>query len=208
MKLKNEFNVEKIIFVGDRGMRIKYNINNSEDLKKIGIQFITGLTTNEIKDLISTNVIQLSLFSQDLAEVETEDDERFVLSVNPDLEYTQRQYLDNQREKFLAKLKHIKNSWNLRRLQNRDNELKIIKKETKNKKLKTNFNTKDMTKLKNIIILLFICMQININAQKFFAKIIFFLLRDAINCVCTLYLFFKLINCKVNTFLFTKKIFF
>ncbi|MDR2571058.1 MAG: hypothetical protein LBD23_12345, partial [Oscillospiraceae bacterium] len=30
MKLKNEFHAETIIFVGDRGMRIKYNINNSE----------------------------------------------------------------------------------------------------------------------------------------------------------------------------------
>jgi len=106
------------------------------------------LTKNEIKGLINREIIQLSLFSQNLAEVETDDGERFVLTINPDLEYTQRQYLDGQKEKTLQKLKEIKNSWNLRRLQNRDNELKIKNKETKNKKLKTNFTTKDFDRYK------------------------------------------------------------
>ena len=148
MKLKKEFQAGTIIFVGDRGMRIKYNINNSEELKNIGLQFITGLTKNEIKELVSSNIIQLSLFSQDLAEVETEDGERFILSTNPDLEYAQRQFLDNQKEKAKNRLKAIKNNWNLRRLQNRDNELKITNKETKNKKLKTTFTTKDIDRYK------------------------------------------------------------
>jgi len=97
LKLKKEFRVETIIFVGDRGMRIKYNIENSDELKNSGLQFITGLTKTEIKGLISKNVIQLSLFSHDLAEVETDDGERFVLSINPDLEYSQKQYLDYQK---------------------------------------------------------------------------------------------------------------
>jgi transposase len=86
IKLKNEFKAETIIFVGDRGMRIKYNIDNSKELQDSCIQYITGLTKTEIKDLISTGIIQLSLFSKDLAEIETEDGERFILSVNPDLE--------------------------------------------------------------------------------------------------------------------------
>ena len=58
LKLKIEFQAETIIFVGDRGMRIKYNINNSEDLKNSGIQFITGLTKNEIKGLITDGIIE------------------------------------------------------------------------------------------------------------------------------------------------------
>jgi transposase len=148
LKLKNEFQAETIIFVGDRGMRIKYNINNSEDLADSGIQFITGLTKNEIKDLLSNNVIQLNLFSQHLAEVETDEGERFVLSNNPDLEYVQRQYLDVQKDKSQKRLKEIKNNWNLRRLQNRDNELKMKNKETKNKNLKIKFTTKDFDKYK------------------------------------------------------------
>ena len=112
------------------------------------MQFITGLTKTEIKDLISKEIIQLSLFSQSLAEVETDEGERFVLSLNPDLEYAQRQYLDTQKEKVQKRIKEIKENWNLRRLQNRDNELKILNKETKNKKLKTAFTTKDIDKYK------------------------------------------------------------
>jgi transposase len=148
IKLKNELQAETIIFVGDRGMRIKYNINNSEELKNSGLQFITGLTKNEIKSLISENVIQLNLFSQDLAEVETDNDERFILSINPDLEHAQRQFLDNQKTKAQNRVKEIEGSWNLRRLQNRDNELKIKNNETRNKKLKTKFTTKDIDKYK------------------------------------------------------------
>jgi transposase len=148
LKLKNDFQAETIIFVGDRGMRIKYHINNSEELKNSGLQFITGLTKAEIKDLVSCNIIQLSLFSQNLAEVETDDGERFVLSVNPDLEYSQRQFIDTQNDKAQRRLKEIKDNWNLRRLKNRDNELKIKNKETKNRKLKTGFTTKDIDRYK------------------------------------------------------------
>jgi transposase len=148
IKLKNDLKAESIIFVGDRGMRIKYNLNHSEDLQNCGLQFITGLTKTEIKDLISKEIIQLSLFSQSLAEMETDEGERFVLSLNPDLEYVQRQYLDTQKNKVQKRLKEIKENWNLRRLQNRDNELKILNKETKNKKLKTAFTTKDIDKYK------------------------------------------------------------
>ena len=114
MKLKNEFQTETVIFVGDRGMRIKYTMDNNEELKKSGIQFITGLTRNEIKSLINNNIIQLNLFSKELAEVETPEGERFVLSTNPDLEYMQRHYLDIQKKKACERLKEIKQYWNLR----------------------------------------------------------------------------------------------
>ena len=148
MKLKEEFHAETIIFVGDRGMRIKYNIEHSEALKNSGLQFITGLTKSEVKALICEDVIPLSLFSQDLAEVETEDGERFVLSVNPDLAYVQKQYLDIQKDKTQKRIKEIKSKWNLRRLQNRENQLRIKNKETKNKNLKTTFTIKDIDKYK------------------------------------------------------------
>jgi transposase len=148
LKLTKEFEAEMVIFVGDRGMRIKYNIENSEALKNTGLQFITGLTKAAIKDLIHQEVIQLNLFSYDLAEIETDDGERFVLSLNPDLEQDEQQYLNQQKEKTFQRLKEIKTGWNLRRLQNRDNELKIKNKETKNKKLKTAFTIKDIDRYK------------------------------------------------------------
>jgi len=146
--LQKEFKTKTIIFVGDRGMRIKYNIDNSEDLKTSGIQFITGLTKTEIKNLISSDILQLSLFSEDLAEVETEEGDRYVLSSNPDLEFSQRKWLEIQKDKIETILKEIKSSWNFRRLLNRDNELKIKNNETKNKNLKTKFTTKDIDRYK------------------------------------------------------------
>jgi transposase len=164
LNLKNQFQATTIIFVGDRGMRIKYNINNSEELKKCGLQFITGLTKSEIKGLLSDNTLQLSLFSQNLAEVTTDDGERFVLSINPDLEYAQRQYIDIQRDRTQKRIKEIKDNWNLRRLQNRDNELKIKNKETKNRKLKTSFTTKDIDRYKK---------QVNHALEKFKMQIYF-----------------------------------
>jgi transposase len=148
IKLKAELGAETIIFVGDRGMRIKSNINNSEELKNSGLHFITGLTKNEIKSLISEKTIHMSLFSQDLAEVQAEDGDRFILSVNPDLEYSQRRYLDIQKSKTQERVKEIHAKWNLRRLENRDNELKIKNKETKSKKLKIKFTTKDIDAFK------------------------------------------------------------
>ena len=151
LKLKKEFKAETIIFVGDRGMRIKYTIDNSEELKDSGLQFITGLTKNEIKSLLSEGVIRLNLFSQELAEIETDEGDRYVLSNNPDLEYVQRKYLDTQKEKTEKRIKEIKGNWNLRRLQNRDNELKIKNKETKRKNLKIQFTTKDIDRYKKQI---------------------------------------------------------
>jgi len=151
LKLKKEFKAETIIFVGDRGMRIKYTIDNSEELKESGLQFITGLTKNEIKSLISEGVIQLNLFSQELAEIETDEGDRYVLSNNPDLEYVQKKYLDTQKGKAEKRIKEIKSNWNLRRLQNRDNELKIKNQETKRKNLKVQFTTKDIDRYKKQI---------------------------------------------------------
>ena len=162
--LKKYFAAETIIFVGDRGMRIKYNINNSEELKNSGLQFITGLTKTEMKELLSNNTIQLSLFSENLAEVETDDGERFVLSVNPDLEYSQRQYLQMQKDKAQKRIKEIKDNWTLRRLQNSENELKIIKKEAKNKNLKIKFTVKEIDKYKK---------QVNHALEKFKMQIYF-----------------------------------
>jgi len=150
MKLKTDFEVETIIFVGDRGMRIKYNLNDSEALKNSGLQFITGLTKTEVKDMIQKDIIQLNLFSQDLAEIETEEGERLILSINPELEKSKRQYLDNQINKAQQRVKEIQKNWNLRRLQNIENQLKLNDPQTKNKnrKLKIEFTTKDIDKYK------------------------------------------------------------
>ena len=70
--LKKEFGVEQLIFVGDRGMEIMYNLENDAELLELSeehIDFITGLTHTEITSLITRGHIQLDLDKRDLAEL-------------------------------------------------------------------------------------------------------------------------------------------
>jgi hypothetical protein len=94
--LRQDFGINDIIFVGDRGMRIRYHLENNEDMQNENIKFISGLTQAEIQHLINEKKIELSLFDQELAEVYDEN-YRYILSVNPDLEFQQKQYLYNKK---------------------------------------------------------------------------------------------------------------
>jgi len=67
--LKETFGAEHIIFVGDRGMKIRYNLEKMNKLERSGIDYITGLTKDEIKLLLKKGDLQLDMFSEDLAEV-------------------------------------------------------------------------------------------------------------------------------------------
>ena len=56
--------------------------------------------------------------------------------------------MKSKKNRAQKRLKEIKDNWNLRRLLNRDNELKIINKETKNRNLKIKFTTKEIDRYK------------------------------------------------------------
>ena len=152
--LRKDFGIKDIIFVGDRGMRIRYHLENNEDMQEYNIQFITGLTQAEITNLIDEKKIELSLFDQELAEIYDEN-YRYILSVNPDLEFQQKQYL-NHKKGYVEKLvNEVYNSWKNRKFKNMENKIKITEKKTKNKKLKTEFSEKDIDQFKkrvNIIL--------------------------------------------------------
>ena len=45
--IKAEVNAEQLIFVGDRGMKIRYNLSEMEEAEKEGINYITGLRSEE-----------------------------------------------------------------------------------------------------------------------------------------------------------------
>jgi transposase len=139
--LKKELGISEFIFVGDRGMQIMYHLENDENLKDIN--FITGLTRSGIDDLLKREVIELSLFSKELAEV-TEGGKRYILSVNPELEASGRLYHKHRKDHTDELLKLINTSWKNRKFKNMENELKIQKGETKNKKLKTSFTAKEL----------------------------------------------------------------
>ena len=145
--LKQEFGVEELIFVGDRGMQIMYHMEEDEDIKDSGIGFITGLTRKGIEEMMGRGVIQLSMFSKELAEV-TDSDKRYILSVNPDLEASEHLYLKHKKEQVDSLLERISTSWKNRRYKNMENTLALQKGEKKSKKLKTEFSPKDIDNYK------------------------------------------------------------
>jgi transposase len=146
--LKEEFGVEELIFVGDRGMQISYHLEQEADLKELKeIKFITGLTRAEIEELIKKKVIQLSLFGKKLAEV-TDGNFRYVLSINPELQDADILYLEHQKMRVDGLLEEIRNSWEKRNLKNLENSERLKNSKEKNKKLKTQFVEKDIDKYK------------------------------------------------------------
>ena len=86
-RVRKRFGINRIVFVGDRGMITSARIN--EDLRGIkGLDWISALRTEGIRQLMAADAIQLSLFEkQDLAEVTSEHfpGERLVVCRNPAL---------------------------------------------------------------------------------------------------------------------------
>jgi len=140
--LKTEFGVERIIFVGDRGMQIMYNLDKEPDLQDEDIDFITGLTRTQIDTLLSEGVIELGLFNTDLAEV-TVDGKRYILSVNPSLEAKEQFWMENAHKRTDALVENIRKSWEKRCDRNRENRLKQAENKKKYKHLKTELTVKD-----------------------------------------------------------------
>lgn len=79
-KVTERFGGKAVTFVGDRGMLKSQQIM---DLVDEGFHYITAITKPQIEALLKKNVIQLELFDQDLAEVETDEGIRYVLRRNP-----------------------------------------------------------------------------------------------------------------------------
>lgn len=97
-KCKERFRCEKVTLVGDRGMIKSGQI---KDLKKYGFHYITAITKSQIETLIKKNVIQYTLFDDQLIEIEYEN-ERYLLRRNP----VRAEEIDKSRA---DKQKHIKN---------------------------------------------------------------------------------------------------
>lgn len=144
--IKKEFNAGQVIFVGDRGMKIRYNLETLDEGDKEGIQYITGLTHPEILDLLGNNIIQLSLFSKDIAEVEHEG-ERYVLSVNAALQEQELSYLKTIRGIVDDEISEVKASWEKRRRMNIEN-IEKLNNGHKNKKLVVSFSEKKIDSFK------------------------------------------------------------
>jgi transposase len=84
-KVRHRFGLERVVFVGDRGLITQARIN--EQLKNIeGLDWITALRAPQIRQLVEQEYLQLSLFDQqDLAEIQSPDypGERLIACRNP-----------------------------------------------------------------------------------------------------------------------------
>jgi transposase len=80
-KLKKEFGVERVVFIGDKGMIKQQQIDTitSDDYKW---NYITTITKAQIETLLNNNIIQLSMFDDELTEV-IDNDIRYILRRNP-----------------------------------------------------------------------------------------------------------------------------
>ncbi len=145
-KIKNEFGSKSLVFVGDRGMRIRYNLEAMQESDKAGVNYITGLSIEEIKGLIKDDIIQLDLFSKDLVEIES-DGQRYVLCTNPDLEKENSLSRSILKDKCESAICNIKLSYENRKKTNQNN-LKRIAEGDKNKKLVVSFSEKQIDSYK------------------------------------------------------------
>ena len=78
-KVADRFGCKRITFVGDRGM---IKSTQKEELAKSGFSYITALTRKQIEKLEKQGIIELSLFDENLCEVE-KDGLRYILRSNP-----------------------------------------------------------------------------------------------------------------------------
>jgi len=140
--IKEQFGAETIVLVGDRGMRIRLNLEELSEEEKQGISYISALSSSEIRALIKDNIIQLELFSKDLVEIE-DGEIRYVLCNNPILQKEKNQTREDLKSRFEQEISSIKKSWDKRHKQNLDN-IKKIEKGNGNKKLVTAFTNKKL----------------------------------------------------------------
>lgn len=118
--LKKDFGVERIIFVGDRGMKIRYNLEMMTEVELSNIEYITGLTKNEIKELIKNEILQLDMFSKKLVEV-SDGSIRYVLSINPVISENSNKVRTTRRNKFEDAINELQQKWQKKKNQNEIN---------------------------------------------------------------------------------------
>ena len=108
--VKERFGIERVILVGDRAM---ITDAHAATLKALGAGFVSALKTAQIRKLIGSGELQLSLFDQrNLAEITSDEfpDERLVVCRNPHLaaeRARKREDLLAATERELAKVKHM-----------------------------------------------------------------------------------------------------
>ena len=119
-KLKENFGVERVIFVGDKGMVKSGQIAEIES-DKYKWNYLTTITKQQIKTLISENIIQLDLFAEKIIEIKTEDNIRYILRRNP----VRAEELKQNRESKIDKIKSLVSEQNTYLQEHKKAQLKV-----------------------------------------------------------------------------------
>jgi transposase len=98
--VKEQFRVEELIFVGDRGM---VKSKGKQALEQAGLRYITALTNPQIRRLLNERILQMELFSEQICEVE-DDGVRYVLRKNEAEAARERHRLEDKLEKLEGKI--------------------------------------------------------------------------------------------------------
>ncbi|MGH9439048.1 MAG: IS1634 family transposase [Terriglobia bacterium] len=98
--LQGQFGVSELVFVGDRGM---VKSKGKEALSAAGLRYITALTDPQIRRLLGQGTLQLSLFSEQVCEVEGEG-VRYILRKNESEARREQRRLEDKLAKLEAKI--------------------------------------------------------------------------------------------------------
>lgn len=144
--LRQSFNAKNIILVGDRGMRIRLNLEEMNDDEKQGISYISALSNSEVRALLKEGTIQLSLFSKELVEIEDKG-VRYIMSNNPILEQEKGAVRESLKQRYEQGVLLLKQTWQKRKDKNTNNQDRLDKGD-KNKKLVTRFTEEKLDNFK------------------------------------------------------------
>ena len=132
-KVADRFGATDVTFVGDRGMIKSTQV---EDLSDKHFHFITAITKAQIETLLKNNIIQMSLFYNEIVEVES-DSIRYILRRNPvrlleindsyDSKMKRLNKLINEQNSYLKEHKKAKVEVAVKRIDEKIKRLKLSK---------------------------------------------------------------------------------
>jgi transposase len=98
--VKQQFGVEELVFVGDRGM---VKSKGKQALQEAGLRYITALTDPQIRRLLAEGTLQLDLFQEEVCEVEA-DGVRYLLRKNQVEAAREQHRLEDKLAKLASKI--------------------------------------------------------------------------------------------------------
>jgi transposase/plasmid stabilization system protein ParE len=98
--VKEQFGVQELIFVGDRGM---VKSKGKQALQEAGLRYISALTDPQIRRLLSAGTLQMGLFHEEVCEVEA-DGVRYLLRKNEDTAAREQHRLEDKLAKLSGKV--------------------------------------------------------------------------------------------------------